>query len=447
MEAWSGRIERGDGDHCLTGEQAAGTASPLSLNPLDVHLYSPDGPPSRALSPHSSLRFLAVVDIPSVPLYLISGSCFEVWSNNTLVEQWITDSLQPDEEEDSNGVSGPTPWWHKGILLRVVDEAATGEPKEQSISELLLYAESGEERNNIAGLTTPPDPSSPGPFEGNQDEKTFLRLYALPLCSHRVQQVKQWSNHCPSSIERLDCGQAAAGAESQLSSRKRQRVSSLFEDATQQRRQLKRRGGERISMAMAEFERPGSSHGLSNMSRPPSGDMVQQKARPSPSLPDWETINNRPAPLNKTKSLQRAESTMSLQSQSPQPEFSNPAEQQNKATLSKVVMAAMRLYGLQQGKKSDQSDAHDYKLVYHQTFKAAAFTFRSHITIEPVSQVAMRDIVDRLLALFCIDPLHKDGSGFSEATSFVQANGSAAVERGQDSCAKELPLASKRKHA
>jgi hypothetical protein len=74
-------------------------------------------------------------------------------------------------------------------------------------------------------------------------------------------------------------------------------------------------------------------------------------------------------------------------------------ESRNKDALSKVVMAAMRLHGLQQRKKSrlrrastaldagefQQSNAEEdaeevardeeYKLVYHQTYKGAAFAF------------------------------------------------------------------------
>ncbi|KAI9822241.1 MAG: hypothetical protein M1832_003064 [Thelocarpon impressellum] len=94
-------------------------------------------------------------------------------------------------------------------------------------------------------------------------------------------------------------------------------------------------------------------------------------------------------------------------------------------------MAGLRIYGLQQKRsgrgKSISSgslpeltlptlpnqptnpdrpgEADEYKLVYHQTFKGASFALRQHITITVLKQDDMRDVVDRLLAIFCADPL------------------------------------------
>jgi len=92
-------------------------------------------------------------------------------------------------------------------------------------------------------------------------------------------------------------------------------------------------------------------------------------------------------------------------------------------------MAGMRLYGYQQRKKTnivrrgsaspssgdaeaEQESAEaakdeEYKLVYHQTYKGAVFAFRRSIASTPLQTQPnkIRDTVDRLLAIFCTDPL------------------------------------------
>jgi hypothetical protein len=106
-------------------------------------------------------------------------------------------------------------------------------------------------------------------------------------------------------------------------------------------------------------------------------------------------------------------------------------ESRNKEALSKVVMAAMRMYGLQQRKKNrsrrasmapgmedsqqfndevtveDAAKDEEYKLVYHQTYKGAAFALRKHIAEKPLHSQPdrLRDVVEKLLAIFLNDPL------------------------------------------
>jgi hypothetical protein len=103
----------------------------------------------------------------------------------------------------------------------------------------------------------------------------------------------------------------------------------------------------------------------------------------------------------------------------------------NKEALSKVVMAGMRMYGLQQRKKNRSRRAsvapgieesqqpndevaadeavkdEEYKLVYHQTFKGAAFALRKHMSEKPLHAQPdrLRDVVEKLLAIFLNDPL------------------------------------------
>ena len=136
-------------------------------------------------------------------------------------------------------------------------------------------------------------------------------------------------------------------------------------------------------------------------------------------------------PLAKTKrsALSRVASMGQLYAQ-PMETVTSVVEQQNRNVLSRIVMAGMRMYGLSQRRKSGGRprtisevlpvgvDAvsspvdgeNEYKMVYHQTFKAAAFAVRRQIGSVALSSDALRDIVDRLLAIFCIDPTD-DGRG------------------------------------
>ena len=96
-------------------------------------------------------------------------------------------------------------------------------------------------------------------------------------------------------------------------------------------------------------------------------------------------------------------------------------DSRNKQTISKTVMAGMRMYGMQQRKGAESHKAvngesqrstevesqdaatsdEEYKLVYHQTFKGAAFALRREMSVELVRPDAVREVVDRLLAVFC----------------------------------------------
>lgn len=49
----------------------------------------------------------------------------------------------------------------------------------------------------------------------------------------------------------------------------------------------------------------------------------------------------------------------------------------------------------------------EYKLIYHQTYKATVFAFRRDIESRDLGKEieGVRDTVDKLLAIFCSDPL------------------------------------------
>ena len=348
-----------------------------------------------------------------------------------------------------------------GILLKV----GTGNEEEQGIrnvvTEMLLYAAVAD----IGGaLPTPPAFSGPArPDEDLEDaliqSGTGIKVFALPLCSSVIGGVKNSIEICqPVPTESQSAGQACflsythdPARVAEPAPQKRPSISTLFEDATQKRRKLKGHGGESISQTMAVIDRLPSQHGLrekQETAQPQQKDLRRRSlSRASSMTPVAGLENSRPAsrsgPLanGKRSSLHRVESAISPRDSPMLSDAEGNFAQQNKAALTKVVMAAMRLHGLQQKKKlptkpqlphqmplnSDTNvmadEAEDeYKLVYHQTFKAAVFTFRKHVNTLLISQETMRDIVDRLLTMFCTDPMIVDGtpngSGFPE----IEAN-------------------------
>lgn len=341
------------------------------------------------------------------------------------------------------------PWWshsggqsENGILLKVNKTENEEEYGIQnSITEVLLYA--GDTRSHTA-LPTPPASSSPAPSDedlADQGEKT-VKVYALPLCSTIIGRAKRSiESYLQTQVELQSAGQACflphthgTARVTQPVPQKRQSISTLFEDATMKRRKLKGRGGESISQAMAGIDRPPSQQGLPEKQEVPQQQQNDLRRKslsqassttPVPGI-DYSRPASRSGPLThgKRSSLHRVESVISPRDSPGLLDSDGSHAQQNKAALTKVIMAAMRLHGLQQKKKPasksqlpSQATLHaetsaaaiqaedEYKLVYHQTFKAATFTFRKHLNAKIIPQEAMRDAVDQLLMMFCTDPM------------------------------------------
>lgn len=430
----------------------------------DIRLWS--STPSTL--PHDArLRFLSIVDVPSIPLYLAAGPSFDLATDDERTAAWLSEALLAYEVRTAVEHSGFGPWWSNvgrqsdhGILVRVEDEAA--QTPSDNITELLFYACA---KTEPATLPTPPASSSPGPSGGSDpnsesDKIQEVKVYALPLSSKLFRHAGKASALAsfPSEASFLPYGLDDIPVP-QIVAQKRQSLSSLFEDATQKRRKVKGRDGEGISQAMANID------GRSQPVRPQNinKDVQEQGAPPAKahaarkSLSRASTVasfptseHSRPASRGalangKRSSLHRVASAMSPRDSPALSETDSTYAQQNKAALTKVVMAGMRLYGLQQRKKPtkddrpltgtslfDPSEGEDeYKLVYHQTFKAALFAFRRQLNVQTVAPEVMREVVDQLLALFCVDPLAKD--------SFVDTFPGSSFQEGEPSTTFDLP--------
>ena len=372
-------------------------------------------------------------------------------TNNESTFAWIAEFFNEDEGNHGQHERSIEPWWgtpgmqsDKGILLKVEDEGLTMSGW-RKITELLLYAAVVLESES---LPTPPGSSSPGRFgdapELSDPRPKAVRVYALPLSSTVLNQTASSINTVTPPSEDLErlrpaCflpypqNQSQAGQRTQ---QKRQSLSLLFDDATQKRRKLRGRGGESVAQAMANIDRTASqncsietkSESRNRSLKSASENKAQQSLLRTSSMtsingqdPSQPASHSGALTDGKRSSLHRVESAASPLDSCISAEVENINTKQNKASLVKIVMAGMRLYGLQQRKKQpwktqaaencdtvilNEVDADDeYKLVYHQTLKAATFALRRQFSAQVIPQEIMRDVVDRFLNLFCTDPL------------------------------------------
>lgn len=372
-----------------------------------------------------------------------------------------------NEEEGGNEDRSLQPWRETsgkqsrhGILLGVQGDHGKTDGKGPEITEVLLYAAVTRSPQHVYAPPSPPASSSPGRDGHLGAEESSLRLFALPLSSKILDDLE----HIPED-QRVALEPSGDGfyypptPPDGLASRhddhapKRAKIETLFNDAARNRRQQKKGGGEGVAMAMAALgngtavsalpspilpqpvqsneNRPPASTGRAPLSRAlTTGSVASRRSDTQPiSRPQH---SRRPSLMSgQGSSLHGVSSALAPSVQdttSPVPDDNkNDTEQQNKNALSRIIMTGMRMYGFQpQRKKSISSNADsqsqllssihgaattgtddrqdEYKAVYHQTYKAANFVFRTYWASRLVGQDVLRDTVDGFLGKFCQDP-------------------------------------------
>lgn len=384
---------------------------------------------------------------------------------NEPTETWLAETLLFDWDIEDDDVETRKPWWYlpaqqsdKGILLKIQGGDVDTTRNRHYLTEILIYAAALKPAGDATSIITPPASSSPGPTEdaisGDQSQpSSYIKFYALPLSSQIYDEIDLFNcldSPMINSIGNEDAQFLSSWSKdvqtAPLSPQKRQRILAKFDDATSQRKRLMRHGGEGVSKAMAGIagpvlyergHRPEATGLEDSQSQGQAKDHSQNqfsggKIAPGPSASSLRSVDecqpkSKRAPLasGKRSLLRRMESVASIDEESLSLDNSNNTEQHNKAALARIIMTGMRMYGLQQRKKSPKSsidleaskkapfddfshptqDGEEYKLVYHQTFKAASFTFRAYLSKNLINQDIMRDVVDRHLAMFCVDPL------------------------------------------
>lgn len=382
-----------------------------------------------------------------IPLHLAAGPSFYVWTHNESTEQWISEALLDNRDASAGSAGSNRPWWLRstqqsdnGILLKVEngEEDIHNTPSSgYTITEILVYAAISKEQQS-SGSASPGSPSGAGDDARVGDRYETIReinIYALPLSSRKYEHFDRFQGLDPQPLYNgTDDGKAFflptaredAPTHASLSW-ERSRLSNLFEEARDQRKRLLKHGGGSVSKVMARMDGPGLNLRLASgemrgtLPADPSTDK-SVKATPREGLSRASSISSlrsveptRPPSRRgnltngKRSSLHRVESIMPVG----EVVDGNMIEQQNRSALSRIVMTGMRIYGLQQKKGREASrpdDDDEYKLIYHQTFKGALFAFRTYISSKLINQEAMRDTVDRLLVIFCNDPLATQAS-------------------------------------
>ena len=420
---------------------------------------------------------MSLLDPSLVPLHLVAGPALHVSTNNEETEGWILGCLLEGSAYPTRPLSSgrPCAWQSEvGVLLKVEGDAKShhGSP---GITELLLYASASKCPGSQAAPLTPPRSSSPTPGEEpiplDHQFRADIKISALPLSSAIHNQLTTLPEPpTPPPEAQLQEGRFLDLSLGVSESRKRGRLDSLFDDATREIKRARRHGGETMAKIMANLEKPAKPlNGSSSSAQGSRQPEMQVRKRPKPpsvpplvrsksisSLQDFASSrpSNRGDPGLKAKrsTLSRVASTSQLGSPTLESPYST-IEQDNRNALSRIVMAGMRMYGLSQRKKSSRSRAgselplpnteppqaqaeeeDEYKLVYHQTYKAAAFAVRRQIGSMVLGQTVLRDIVDRLLAIFCSDPLGDPGDD-GIATGKERVEDSVFDPPSQEACA------------
>ncbi|KAF2649634.1 hypothetical protein K491DRAFT_610348 [Lophiostoma macrostomum CBS 122681] len=422
----------------------------------EIVLSSQNAVASRPALTATSLCFLGTVETARIPLYLAAGPSLDVWTTCKATEEWFQSVLlsKPIDVADAHHGPGSSEWWTCaraqspfGILVQVEDKARGAHALR--LTEILFYGTVASSAKT--SLPTPPS-SSPDVAPVQPESLPELRVHALPLSSDLLYQ--SGLSDIPPLSPPLDHADAPVLPDAQFlaatfsadpvtapGSPKRKR--DVFEEATQLRRKARRKGGEGISAAAARASsahngtthrkslsvdtkatpipesRPASAIGIA--SRPPSRQLSRSPSIASDSRP----LSRRGPESQAKRSTLSQVATVPLQPEEPT------IETRNKEALSRVVMAGMRMHGLQQRKKTrsrrssvapaveaaermteeaaveEANKDEEFKLIYHQTYKGAALALRRHIATRPLhlQPDRLRDVVEKLLPIFCTDPL------------------------------------------
>lgn len=400
-------------------------------------LFLSDGSKDAPLLPDAAkLRFLSVVEVSRIPLYIAIGSPLHVETDNEDVETWFRNVLVGPTTHDEKR----HPWWQTarpdsqlGVLLSVESSNDVSGKTGSTITEILVYATRYDSVQADLSKSVLAQTSDTRPTE------TELAVQALPLNSGLLCSDHHGEPTPPSSPSRLAIEGDAVflppivpkreDVINELQGRKRKSASEFLDEATERRSKARRKGGEGVSAAASRSESQvpallhrrsvSNSTNLSKQPRPLSRSPSVSSSRPGTALPTATARSS----LSRVQSMAGQDST--------------DLATRNKESISRIVMAGMRLYGLSQRKgrkvqstgtaspavdvsfdeaETERKRDEEYKNVYHQTFKGTCFAFRATIEgqdLQAMSQ-AVRDMVDRLLELFCNNPLANGLTGLPD---------------------------------
>ena len=284
-------------------------------------------------------------------------------------------------------------------------------------------------------------------------------VHALPLCSNAVQSLLPISMPPKSPVSRCVPGEAqflpsfeeSAAFLGRRIPRKRP-ASSVFDQAAERLSKNRPRGGESVAALASKFEGANilMPHKKSKSTKTTAASMTEEPGRAITchKLTSVGTLDDS-IETNITHCRARRFSTdvrtgshkgdlFAPIKRSPLPRASSLSQvdsasstvERNKSVISRVVIAGMRLYGLQQNPRSQNARTRneallssppgnlidgpedrtkdECKLVYHQAYGATICAFRNHMDKETLHRqgiASIQDTIDHLLAILCTDPL------------------------------------------
>lgn len=344
------------------------------------------------------------MEVAKVPLSLISGPACEVWTTNPDTADWFDNTLTLHLSQDKDEANERS-WWEEstkqsdiGILAQVKDTSA----------QILFYAIVDRSHDKV---------SSPGAI--SQDRT--IRVQALPLCSDFMSALPSPPasplSHCKDDFQFLPSIEQLR-TEAIATEKKRKRVEEVFDTAASQQRKARRTGGEGIAAAASKLSNVTTLVGQKKPKGAQSQNDVELKSQrasifsqsrsdPATFAPPIQTarrdsrspsFSSDTRPVSRRGLLDNNAKRSSLSRVTSLSENAT-AEDANKEMISRLVMAGMRLYGMQRkkpthsrrisenmsnvgsignivndGAKEDATKDEEYKLMYHQTYKAACFT-------------------------------------------------------------------------
>lgn len=389
-------------------------------------------------------------------MQLIVSSGHHVTTSSTQLAAWFSSVLLSPEQTQT-----PANWWETARfdsslgILASIDGDVPALKSGSKPTEVFFYASQGRGANN------PLTPPASSPVEDGTEDGHSLSVHAAVLSSELLYQTSGTPPLKSSDQVDEDIAEARFITPRHVEegeiihkplTKKRKSVSDAFDEANERRRKAKRHGGESVAAAAAAKSEPNLPTLKHRRSTSAAGTVFIQ-TRPhsrSPSVSSSRPPTARPpseAPPKRTSTLSRMQSTAGLPS-----EIEPTTEDKNKETITRVVMAGMRLFGLSQSKsrKSTTTDGtsptapgspaenarakdEEYKLVYHAVYKGVCFAFRQHIASKPLHlfSEALRDAVDKLLTLYCNDPIGEGLAGEEDRITpgGRKAFGSAGLEK------------------
>jgi hypothetical protein len=390
----------------------------------------------------AAFQFLSVVDVSQLPIHILLGQQYIVSTGDIVAQKYLEYVLLACPREEHQA------WWNStqpesplGILVGVETDKQkkNGKPR---ITELLLVASRA--HSSLGQRPPTPPASSPLELDINAGNNPTLHVLALAISSDLLLPANlpspplspalEDSEPIPAIFLPQSLGQLKEETIHEPPTKKRRTAESSLDAAATRRLAARRGGAESVSAAAApkpdfSHRRTSSNANTPILTRPLSRSPSLVASRPG-SVRGVHPLESKPSTLNRVQSL----SGLPIEA-SPASTAEATTKIKNKDSIARIVMAGMRLYGLSQsnrklrgGKQQQRAGSaspaqetatledldterkadEQYKYLYHQVYKGVCFAFRAHmqtLVLQGRYTEALRETADKLLALYCSDPL------------------------------------------